>query len=238
MKGYVNNIIAFSSVDGIGNRMSIFFQGCNFRCLYCHNPETIPFVKDETTFVGYKMTPEEILKKAKEKMPFIRGVTISGGECTSSFEFLLQTVKLLKENSISVLIDTNGSLETERIIELSKYIDGFMLDIKAISPKEHKKLTGADNKKVIDAFYTMAKLNKLYEVRTVVLSGEYDSKGTVDKVSKMIERTNPNIAYKIIKFRNHGTSKMGENLIPPTDTDMSEFGKIAYDNGVKKVIIV
>lgn len=40
-KGLVNKIIPFSSVDGPGNRTAIFFQGCNFNCKYCHNPETI-----------------------------------------------------------------------------------------------------------------------------------------------------------------------------------------------------
>ena len=37
----VNRIIPFSSVDGPGNRMVFFLQGCNFNCGYCHNPETI-----------------------------------------------------------------------------------------------------------------------------------------------------------------------------------------------------
>lgn len=37
----VNKIIPFSCVDGTGNRMVIFFQGCNIKCKYCHNPETI-----------------------------------------------------------------------------------------------------------------------------------------------------------------------------------------------------
>ena len=41
MKAPVNKIIAFSNVDGPGNRTSIFFQGCSFNCLFCHNPETI-----------------------------------------------------------------------------------------------------------------------------------------------------------------------------------------------------
>lgn len=41
MIGFVNKIIPFSSVDGPGNRTSIFLQGCNFDCIYCHNPETI-----------------------------------------------------------------------------------------------------------------------------------------------------------------------------------------------------
>ncbi len=41
MRAPVNKIIPFSNVDGPGNRTSIFFQGCTFDCLFCHNPETI-----------------------------------------------------------------------------------------------------------------------------------------------------------------------------------------------------
>lgn len=40
-KAPVNKILPFSNVDGPGNRTSIFFQGCPFNCLFCHNPETI-----------------------------------------------------------------------------------------------------------------------------------------------------------------------------------------------------
>lgn len=41
MKAPINKIIPFSNVDGPGNRTAIFFQSCPFKCLYCHNPETI-----------------------------------------------------------------------------------------------------------------------------------------------------------------------------------------------------
>ena len=40
-KAPVNKIIQFSNVDGPGNRTAIFFQGCPFNCMFCHNPETI-----------------------------------------------------------------------------------------------------------------------------------------------------------------------------------------------------
>ncbi len=40
-KAPINKIIDSSLVDGPGNRTAIFFQGCNYRCTYCHNPETI-----------------------------------------------------------------------------------------------------------------------------------------------------------------------------------------------------
>ena len=41
MRAPVNKIIPFSNVDGPGNRCAVFFQGCPFNCLFCHNPETI-----------------------------------------------------------------------------------------------------------------------------------------------------------------------------------------------------
>ncbi|MFT5880170.1 MAG: pyruvate formate lyase activating enzyme [Moritella sp.] len=37
----VSKVLNFSCVDGPGNRLVIFLQGCNFNCKNCHNPHTI-----------------------------------------------------------------------------------------------------------------------------------------------------------------------------------------------------
>lgn len=37
----VSNIQRFSVDDGPGIRTTVFFKGCNLRCLWCHNPECI-----------------------------------------------------------------------------------------------------------------------------------------------------------------------------------------------------
>ena len=37
----VSKVLRFSCVDGPGNRLVIFLQGCNFSCSACHNPHTI-----------------------------------------------------------------------------------------------------------------------------------------------------------------------------------------------------
>ncbi len=39
--GIISKILTFSCVDGPGNRLVIFLQGCNFNCKNCHNPHTI-----------------------------------------------------------------------------------------------------------------------------------------------------------------------------------------------------
>lgn len=43
--GLINKVLPTSYVDGPGNRVVIFLQGCNMRCLYCHNPYTINICK-------------------------------------------------------------------------------------------------------------------------------------------------------------------------------------------------
>lgn len=41
MKGMVTDIQRFSLNDGPGIRTTVFLKGCNMRCAWCHNPETI-----------------------------------------------------------------------------------------------------------------------------------------------------------------------------------------------------
>lgn len=238
MKGCVNNIIPFSAVDGIGNRMIVFFQGCNFNCLYCHNPETIPFHKIETFEEGFIMTPEDIVGKAKGEMPFIRGVTISGGECTASYDFLLETVKALKSENIHVLIDTNGYIKQDQLKELAHYVDGFMLDVKAFNEEEHIKLTGTSNDLVLASFLTLVKLNKLEEVRSVVLGNVVNSEETVDAVSKLIVKYDSTVPYKLIRLSKHGIADAGKVLEIPSEELMETLKKLAIKNGVQSVTTI
>ena len=41
MTAIINRIIDYSAVNGPGTRMVLMFQGCNFRCQYCHAPDTL-----------------------------------------------------------------------------------------------------------------------------------------------------------------------------------------------------
>jgi len=58
IKGLIFDIQRSSFVDGPGIRTTVFFKGCNLRCVWCHNPEgyapkpEIMFFKDKCTGCG------------------------------------------------------------------------------------------------------------------------------------------------------------------------------------------
>jgi pyruvate formate lyase activating enzyme len=73
----VHSVETFGTHDGPGIRLVIFVQGCQFRCLYCANPDTLP-VKG-----GELVELEEIVQTVEKQRTYFGsqgGVTISGGE--------------------------------------------------------------------------------------------------------------------------------------------------------------
>jgi pyruvate formate lyase activating enzyme len=50
MEGRVLDIQKLSTEDGPGIRTTVFFKGCNLKCAWCHNPESIP-AKSEAVWV-------------------------------------------------------------------------------------------------------------------------------------------------------------------------------------------
>ena len=44
--GMVSNLQHCSVHDGPGIRTTVFLKGCNMRCQWCHNPETISFERE------------------------------------------------------------------------------------------------------------------------------------------------------------------------------------------------
>ena len=73
----IHSLETFGTHDGPGIRMVVFVQGCQFRCLYCQNPDSID------VHGGAWVTIDELVTKAlKQKAYFGKqgGGTVSGGE--------------------------------------------------------------------------------------------------------------------------------------------------------------
>lgn len=236
-KALVNKILPFSSVDGPGNRTAIFLQGCNFNCLYCHNPETIDHCNHCSPKV-VEMTVEDVIKVINKTRTFISGITVSGGECTLQPEFLIGLFKEVKKMGLTVFIDTNGSVPLYGNEKLVEAMDMVMIDVKSYDPEEHKSLTGMDNGIVLENVKYLSGINKLCEVRTVVVPEVLDNYYNIDMISKLITSLDPNIRYKIIKYRPVGVRTKMISSHTPSDEMMNKLGEIANKNGCSNVVLI
>ena len=74
--------------NGSGCRVTLWVSGCNVHCPHCHNPQTWDF-RDGKYF------DDEVLEKLFEfiSKPYIKGLTLSGGNPLDSYEDVLSLVK-------------------------------------------------------------------------------------------------------------------------------------------------
>lgn len=237
MKGYIRKIINISPVDGPGNRMVVFLQGCNFDCKYCHNPETIEIANKDMNGVSL-MAVREVVDKVLFYKDFLAGVTISGGECTVQYDFLIELAKELSFLGISVYIDTNGNFGKSKREELCRYSDKFMLDVKSFDLNEHVELTGVSNNNVIENLKELLSVGKIYEVRTVIVPDIIDNERNVKEISKIIASYDKSVRYKLITFRNHGVRDILKNTPSPEYEYMIKLKGIAEKEGLKNIILV
>ena len=278
MKAPINKIISFSNVDGPGNRCSIFFQGCPFSCLYCHNPETINECSNcgkcvstcpthALTFVDgvvrydasvcincdtcikvcdhlsspkiQWLSVEELVDKIKAIRPFIRGITVSGGECMLHADYLLALFKQVKALGLTCLIDSNGGIDFEKHQELLEISDGVMLDVKAVSPIFHQRIIHADNAVVLKNLNYLLHTHKLEEVRTVILPNQdEENRRSVEAISKLIKNQ---CRYKLLKYRYYGVRNAGIELFGQCiveDEVLLHYQELCIANGCETSVIV
>lgn len=224
VKGKIHSIETMGLVDGPGIRFVAFMQGCAIRCAYCHNPDTW------TTEGGQEYTPRELVDKIKRYKPYFNssggGVTFSGGEPLLQPEFLLETLKLCKEEGIHTTLDTAG-VGFGDYKEILKYTDLVMFDIKHLNKDEYEKLVG----KKIDK--SLEFLNKCQEsgvkmwIRHVVVPGITDSRENIQKVKEFVDNLKNIEKVELLPYHVLGVNKyetMGIKYklegIKPMDKDL------------------
>lgn len=277
-RAVVNKIIPFSAVDGPGNRTTVFLQGCNFDCKFCHNPETIhpcihcgacvPYcepgaltvVEGRVTYDSTKcvlcdecfhhcphgssprtrqMTAGEVMDEVRKNLPFIRGITVSGGECTLWRDFLVELLGLAKEAGLHTLLDSNGTCDFSADPALMAVTDGVMLDVKAWTGEDHKQVTGVDNQRVLQNLRWLAEHDKLPEVRTVVVPGLFDCEGTIRETAALLKELGClNTRYKVICYRPMGVREEYKTLEVPTQEYLQRLAGIAESYGLTDVVII
>jgi anaerobic ribonucleoside-triphosphate reductase activating protein len=150
-------------VDGEGWRIAIFFQGCNHKCIGCHNEETHEFN------VGKEYSVDELveeIKKAMEENKLYEGITLSGGDPFFQAKEAAELCERLRDLDIDIwaytgfsfdsFIDFKLDKEADRrinsdMINLLNYID-VLVDGRFIECEKtiEKQFRGSSNQRLID----------------------------------------------------------------------------------------
>src|SRR5437762_9363381 len=106
--GFLHSFTTGSTVDGPGVRVVAWTTGCQFRCLYCHNPDTWNMTNGIPVTLG-KAT-EELRKYRTGLKVMAGGFTLSGGEPLMQDRFAVKLLAAAQALGIHTALDTNGSL--------------------------------------------------------------------------------------------------------------------------------
>ncbi len=150
---------------------TVFLQGCNFRCPFCHNSDLLPGRGEPF------MSDRELLDFLKKRRGLLDGVCITGGEPTLQRE-LPELLKCIKALGFAVKLDTNGACpEALRAVVEAGVVDYVAMDIKN-SPDRYAQTAGIkDNllKKVEESIRYLLSGKVDYEFRTTVVAEFHDA---------------------------------------------------------------
>lgn len=230
IKGSISSIESFSTVDGPGIRTVIFFNDCNLRCIYCHNPEMWNKQENNTTV---NSLVDKILKN-KEYFASTGGVTFSGGEPLLHTEYLIKVCKKLKKHNIHIAIETSGAVNSN-YNELLKYLDLIILDLKHVTDEGYQKITGLKTNYTPNLIEAINKNNKKVWIRQVIIPGITDKESYIKELSHYIKNNIKNIEkIEFLPYHKLGSEKYIKLGIPYRCKDIPEMDKKDCEKLYKK----
>ncbi|MDR0767352.1 MAG: anaerobic ribonucleoside-triphosphate reductase activating protein [Methanosarcinales archaeon] len=142
MNANVGGIVPLSTVDWRGrSAVTVFLNGCPFRCGYCHNYDLLTKVNPTDL--------ELVKKRILESKPYVSAVVFLGGEPLMQEDAVLEIAAFAKENGLFVGIHTNGFYPEAAASLIEKGLaDKFFIDIKAPLENEiYNKTVGIQDEK-------------------------------------------------------------------------------------------
>ena len=231
MIGRITDIQKFSLHDGDGIRTTVFLKGCNMRCSWCHNPETISphrqdaFYKDKCIHCGHcaqcptgarvtigrEREAGDVFHELAADLPYYRasggGVTISGGEPLLQADFCRELLGLCKDAGMGTAVETNLSLPFSELEKLLPYLDQVFFDIKLMDDAAHIGATGVSNQRVLRNARELARRGVPALVRTPLIPGLTDDEADVRAIAAFVSGL-PNVrACELLNFNPLGEAK-------------------------------
>lgn len=197
---------------------TVFLNGCDFRCPYCHNFELVDGTAQPL------MDDEEFFAFLGKRKGLLDGVCISGGEPLLHKDIEV-FIRKIKEMGYKVKLDTNGY----HLDMLKKLVDEGLLDYIAMDIKnslaKYAITAGFPN---IDTSIIKKSISIImncgvdYEFRTTVVGGLHEIED-FEQMGSMIQNAK---AYYLQQFTMRDTVP-DRGLYSPSSEEMEAFLKVA-----------
>lgn len=212
----ITNIQRFSLHDGPGIRTTVFLKGCSIRCPWCSNPENINhqierYVKDgKEGFYGKEYSVDEVIKEVLKDKIFYEdngGVTFSGGEALLYAKELLPLVEQIKQNNISIAVESSLFVPSSYLEMVIPYVDNFYVDLKVMD-KERCSFLLKGNLDLFKSNLSILAKSKKFNVRIPVIYGYTDDENNIKCIIDVIREYRSSIEkVELIKGHNLGDNK-------------------------------
>jgi pyruvate formate lyase activating enzyme len=220
--GFLHSFTTGSTVDGPGVRVVGWTAGCQWRCLYCHNPDTWNMTNGMP--VTLERATEELGKYRQGLKVMSGGFTLSGGEPLVQDRFAIRLFAAAKGMGIHTALDTNGYLGERLTNEELAKIDLVILDIKSRDPERHRRLTGKEVGPTLDFARRLAERKRPVWLRYVFVPGLTDDVQDIAQLARFTAALGNVERVDVLPFHQMGRFKWKElglsyalaDVSPPT----------------------
>ncbi|HYJ94395.1 MAG TPA: pyruvate formate-lyase-activating protein [Vicinamibacterales bacterium] len=179
--GFLHSFTTGSTVDGPGVRVVAWTAGCQWRCRYCHNPDTWTMTNGIPVTITKAI---EELRKYRHGLKIMSGgLTISGGEPLMQHRFVAKLFAAASAMGIHTALDSNGYYGARLTDAELETISLVLLDIKTWDPERHRSLTGMDNAPTLEFARRLAARRRPIWLRYVLVPGLTDDPEDVAKTA-------------------------------------------------------
>ena len=202
---------------------TVFLQGCNYRCPFCHNSDLLGASADPF------MTMEEFLDFLKKRSGLLDAVCVSGGEPTLQKD-LPDLLKGIKALGYSVKLDTNGS----RPDVLKALVNDGLVDYVAMDVKNSYRCYGEtiglsrpDMASIEESLRFLIGGSVAYELRTTVVAEFHDEKSIAEMgqwLSTLVPEKKPEKLFLQCFVARESVLQGG--LTPPEEEQLRQYASI------------
>lgn len=182
----------------------------------------------------------DLVERIRPAVPFLSGITVSGGEATQQPAFVRALFAAVKAEfpRLTCFVDTNGDTDPATWDLLDPVMDAAMVDLKCLDDAVHRRITGASNVRVLDTIRLLASRRRLFEVRLLLMSGVNDADDLLAETGRWLASVDPNLRVKVIGYRHHGVRPSPIPLREPTAAQRAHYADVLRDQGLSELVVV